>query len=322
MKVAPNGVRQWVRIFDGLDGNNEIPNFVAVDPFDNIYVTGTGGPAVIAANGSQYLQMVTLKYSAAGDPQWTITSAAGFSGNAVRIGDDGVSLFVQGYGQMYTARYRQTGLGAVPAAPTGLSATAVFTGLSYKVTLAWTDNATNELWYDIYRCSGGLCTGLLKIGRTLVDNATSFDDFAVLEGSTYSYQVVAHGFNADSAPSNIVLVTIGTPAPAPVPVAVSTTGTAPVTAPAAPVNLSATALSSSGIGLLWTDKSPDQTLVAIERCASPCSRFSEIARVAGSATSFTDSGLAARKSYSYRLRAQNSAGWSPYSATVTAKTLR
>ena len=137
MKVAPNGVRQWVRIFDGLDGNNEIPNFVAVDPFDNVYVTGTGGPAVIAANGSQYLQMVTLKYSAAGDPQWTIGSAAGFSGNAVRIGDDGVSLFVQGYGQMYTARYRQTGLGDVPAAPTGARARAPrFSGFSYKATLA------------------------------------------------------------------------------------------------------------------------------------------------------------------------------------------
>jgi hypothetical protein len=88
------------------------------------------------------------------------------------------------------------------------------------------------------------------------------------------------------------------------------------------VNLVATAVSSSAIAVQWTDKSPDQTLVAIERCASPCTRFSEIARVAGSATSFTDSGLAARNSYSYRLRAQNSAGWSPYSATVTAKTLR
>jgi titin len=209
----------------------------------------------------------------------------------------------------------------VPAAPTGLSATAVFTGLSYKVTLAWTDNATNELWYDIYRCSGGLCTGLLKIGRTLVDNATSFEDFAVLEGSTYSYQVVAHGFNADSAPSNIAQVAIGAVATAGGTTSTTTTPVA-ATAPAAPVNLAATAFSSSQIALQWTNKSTDQTLVAIERCASPCNRFSEIARVAGSATSFTDSGLAARKSYSYRVRAQNSAGWSPYSATANAKTLR
>jgi hypothetical protein len=322
MKVAPNGAQLWSRTFSGLDGNNEIPNFVAVDRSDNVYVTGSGGPYVTAANGSRYLQMVTLKYSAAGEPAWNITSAAGFSGDAIRLSDDGVSLFVQGYGQMYTARYRQTGLGEVPAAPTGLSATAVYTGLSYKVTLAWTDNATNELWYEIYRCNGGLCTGLLKIGRTLVDNATSFEDFAVLEGSTYSYQVVAHGFSADSAPSNIAQVTAGTAAPVPVSAPVPAPTPDPVTAPAAPANLSASALSSSRIGLRWTNKSSTQTVVAIERCASPCSRFTEIARVAGTATSFTDSGLAARKSYSYRVRASNAAGWSPYSASVTARTLR
>jgi fibronectin type III domain protein len=323
MKVAPNGVRQWTQLFDGLDGNNEIPNFVAVDPFDNVYVTGTGGPAVVAANGSSYLQMVTLKYSAAGVPAWTIGSPDGFSGNAVRVGDDGVSLFVQGYGQMYTARYRQTGLGDAPAAPTGLSVSAVPSGFSYKATLAWTDNATNELWYDIHRCSGKGCTAFVKIGRTLVADAATFDDFAVLEGSVYDYRVVAHGFSADSAPSNSAEVAVGTVVTA---TAGGTTSspTTPVaaTAPAAPVNLAATAFSSSQIALQWTDKSADQTLVAIERCASPCSRFSEIGRVAGSATSFTDSGLAARKSYTYRVRAANSTGWSPYSATATTKTLR
>jgi fibronectin type III domain protein len=321
MKVAPNGVRQWARIFDGLDGNNEIPNFVAVDPFDDVYVTGTGGPAVIAANGTSYLRMVTLKYGAAGDPLWTIGSPEGYSGNAVRLGDDGVSVFVQGYGQMYTARYRQTGLGDAPAAPSALVAGAAFTGFSWKVTLAWTDNASNELWYDLYRCSGAGCTAYAKIGRTLAADATSFDDFAVLEGSIYNYRVIAHGFSADSAPSNSAQIAVG----AVVTAAGGATGTPPppvATAPAAPVNLSATALSSSAIGLLWTNKSSDQTAVAIERCASPCNRYSEIARVAGSATSFTDSGLAARKSYSYRVRAQNAAGWSPYSVTATAKTLR
>ena len=318
MKVAPNGAQLWSRIFDGLDGGNEIPNFVAVDAFDNVYVTGTGGPFVTLANGSRYFQMVTLKYSAAGAPQWTIGSADGFSGNAVRLSEDGISLYVQGYGQMYTARYRQTGLGDAPAAPTGLTGAATFTGLSYKASLAWADNAANELWYEIYRCSGAGCTAYAKLGRTIVDNATSFDDFAVLEGSTYSYRVVAHGFNADSPPSNSVQLTMGTAVAAPVPAPV----TDPVLAPAAPANLSASALSSSRIGLQWTNKSSTQTVVAIERCAAPCSRFTEIARVAGTATSFTDSGLAARKSYSYRVRAQNAAGWSPYSASVTAKTLR
>lgn len=68
--------------------------------------------------------------------------------------------------------------------------------------------------------------------------------------------------------------------------------------------------------------SSTQTVIAIERCAAPCSGFSEIARVAGSATAFTDSALRSRTSYSYRVRASNATGWSPYSASATARTRR
>src|SRR6185295_17378718 len=101
-------------------------------PLDNVYVTGVGGPEVVAANGSRYMRMVTLKYSAGGALVWTIGSIEGGSGNVVRVGGDGSTLFVQGYGGMYTARYRQIGLAGdvppppppvvAPAAPTNLAA--------------------------------------------------------------------------------------------------------------------------------------------------------------------------------------------------------
>jgi hypothetical protein len=42
--------------------------------------------------------------------------------------------------------------------------------------------------------------------------------------------------------------------------------------------------------------------------------------LAGTATSFISTDLAPRKTYTYRLRAQNAAGWSPYSVTVSART--
>ena len=316
MKVAPSGARLWSRIFDGLDGNNEIPAFVAVDPFDSIYVTGAGGPAVSLDNGSSFVRMVTLKYTAAGEPAWMTGSAEGFSGNAVRVGQDGSSLYVQGYGQMYTARLRQTGLADAPAAPDALTAAAVFTGFSYKASLSWTDNATNELWYDIYRCSGAGCTAYAKIGRTLGDDATTFEDFAVLVGSTYSYRVLAHGFTGDSAASNGAQATMGAAE------ALTSAAPTPDAAPAAPAHLIATALSSSRIVLQWTNGSSTQTAIAIERCAGRCRSYSEIARVAGSAASFTDGGLAARTSYTYRVRAFNGTVSSPYSAGVTAKTPR
>jgi hypothetical protein len=226
MKVAPSGVRLWSRTFSALTANNEVPAFVAIDPLDNVYVTGVGGPAYVLANGSSYMQMVTLKYTAGGEPVWTIASVTGGLGNAVRVGSDTSTLFVQGYGQMYTARYRQTGLPDAQAAPT------------------------------------------------------------------------------EPAPA---------PAePAPPPAAV----------PAAPTNLSASPLSSRRIQLRWTNNSSTQTAVSVESCTAPCTNFSEIARVAGSATSVIDRGLASRTSYSYRVRASNATGWSPYSASVTARTGR
>ena len=95
-----------------------MPAFVALDPLDNVYVTGVGGPEVVAANGSRYMRMVTVKYSAGGALVWTIGSIEGGSGNVVRVGGDGSTLFVQGYGGMYTARYRQTDLaGDAPPPP-------------------------------------------------------------------------------------------------------------------------------------------------------------------------------------------------------------
>jgi hypothetical protein len=217
IKVSPAGALLWSATYDALIANNEIPAFVALDALDNVYVTGVGGPEVVAANGSRYMRMVTLKYSAGGALVWTIGAIDGGSGNAVRVGSDGSTLFVQGYGGMYTARYRQTDLGSVPP-----------------------------------------------------------------------------------------------PAPAP----------PPNVTPPAPTNLSATALSQRRIQLRWTNNSSAQAAVSLERCASPCTSFVEVARLDGSATSVIDRGLASRTSYSYRIRAYDGTAWSPYSASVTVTTLR
>jgi hypothetical protein len=73
----------------------------------------------------------------------------------------------------------------VPAAPTGLSFAPV-TQLSIQ--LNWTDNATNEVGYAIYRSTDG--TNYSFLTQTAAD-ATSFDDTGLIPGSTYFYQVYA-----------------------------------------------------------------------------------------------------------------------------------
>ena len=94
------------------------------------------------------------------------------------------------------------------------------------------------------------------------------------------------------------------------------------TAPTAPSNLAATAASSSQINLSWT-ASTDNVGVSnylIERCAGTgCTGFAQIAT--STATTFSNTGLTASTSYSYRVRATDAAGnLSGYSNIATMNT--
>jgi VCBS repeat protein/fibronectin type III domain protein len=91
--------------------------------------------------------------------------------------------------------------------------------------------------------------------------------------------------------------------------------------PAAPTSLSAIAASSSQVNLTWADTADDEDGFKIERCqGSGCSNFAEIARVGANSASFSNAGLAAGASYSYRVRAYNNGGESDCSNTASAST--
>lgn len=217
LKVSPAGALVWSATYDALIANNEIPAFVAFDSLDNVYVTGVGGPEVVAANGSRYMRMVTLKYSAGGALVWTLGSIEGFSGNVVRVGGDGSTLFVQGYGGMYTARYRQTSLAGdvppppaptpppvvAPPAPTNLAASS---STRARISLAWTSTATNATSITVQRCSGITCTAFVAVAR-LAATAKSWTDTGVKSRSTYRYRMFASNDAGKSPDSNIASAT-------------------------------------------------------------------------------------------------------------------
>ena len=96
-----------------------------------------------------------------------------------------------------------------PAAPSGLSATAVSTS---QVDLRWTDNATNETEMVVERCEGSATwcaeNSAFYGHQGLPENATAFSDTRVQPGATYSYRVTAYNGGAPSGPSNVVTVTI------------------------------------------------------------------------------------------------------------------
>ncbi|MDM5177934.1 DNRLRE domain-containing protein [Massilia sp. DJPM01] len=96
--------------------------------------------------------------------------------------------------------------------------------------------------------------------------------------------------------------------------------TTPPAIPAAPGGLTATAASSSAINVTWTDNANNETGFDIERSTDNVN-WAALPAVGSNIQSYGNTGLAASTSYSYRVRAKNSAGNSPYSNVANATTL-
>jgi subtilisin family serine protease len=90
--------------------------------------------------------------------------------------------------------------------------------------------------------------------------------------------------------------------------------------PAAPSNLTATAISSSQIDLLWTDNSYIETGFKIERKIGETGTYSQAATVGANVTTYSDTGLNGSTTYYYRVRAYNTTGDSSYSNEVNTTT--
>src|SRR5947208_15208922 len=102
----------------------------------------------------------------------------------------------------------------------------------------------------------------------------------------------------------------------------ATPAAADTQAPTAPGNLTATAVSGSQINLSWTASTDDVGVTGyrVERCqGAGCTSFAPIT-TAGGAT-YSDTGLGANTSYSYRVRATDAAeNLSAYSNVASATT--
>lgn len=173
---------------------------------------------------------------------------------------------------------------SVPTAPGTPSVTGVTTS---TVSLSWPAPAGPVTSYVIYR--GGTQVGT-STGTTFTDTGLSAD-------TAYNYTVRAVNSAGQS--------------PASAAAAARTTSTASA-APAAPSGLRTTATTSTSIALAWTAPSGQVTGYDVYRGTSKVG--------SPTAASFTDGGLSAGTTYSYTVRARNSAGTSPSSGTLSATT--
>jgi titin len=261
-----------------------------------------------AANGGTFAQIATLGPSAGSgltvtyvDPN---TSVALGNSYIYRVKD----VNVISIGTISSA-YVTTGTidVNVPTTPTNLTA-AIAT--STHISLSWTDASNNETSFAIWRSiDGAAATQAGTVTRTGTQitgtgSAVTFTDTGLASGHTYVYYVTAVNVLGPSPASN----------------------TATVTAPVAPINLTAVIATSTHINLSWTDNSNNETSFAIWRSVNSAAATqvgtvtrtgTQITSTGGTAVTFTNTGLTAGNTYAYYVTAVNIVGPSSASNTAT-----
>src|SRR6266478_7618890 len=174
-----------------------------------------------------------------------------------------------------------------PSAPANL---AVTSASSTQVNLSWTASTDNVgvTGYMVERCTGAGCSNFAQFSAP---TATTFNDTGLAASTSYSYRVRA----TDAAGNLSPYSTIAT---------VSTMAGPDTIPPNAPTNLMVTAVSDTQINLVWTASTDNVAVTGymVERCqGAACSNFVQISTP--TATTFSDTGLTASTSYSYRVRA-------------------
>jgi len=140
------------------------------------------------------------------------------------------------------------------------------------------------------------------------------------DGNTSTSANPAHTYNNAGTYNAVLTVTdnLGATGTASVTITVTNPGPLP---PAAPSNLSATAVSASQINLSWTDNANDEDGFKIERKTGAAGTYAEIASLGANAISHSDNnGLLAGTNYVYRVRAYSTGGNSAYSNEANATT--
>lgn len=188
----------------------------------------------------------------------------------------------------------------VPAAPSGLSAAAGSGSLTARLT--WQDKSNNETNFAVEARAGA---GNWVLIASLPANTSSHTTGTLAAGTAYSFRVRASNATGASAYS---------------PTASHTTPT-PLQPPAAPTGIGGSATSKSSIRISWADRSSNESSFTLERRLG-LGAWMAVTTLGANATTHTDTGLLAGRSYSYRVKANNNAGSSGYNTSAAISTPR
>jgi len=204
---------------------------------------------------------------------------------------------------------------SLPLAPTGLTATLV---AGPRIQLTWTDNATNETGFNVFKCTGAGCLPVSYPpglpAKTNTGTVTWTDSVAPVANTTYVYRVYAVN-SAGSVPNT----------PGPVSITPLVPGTPTLNTPTV-----VRSGNNDKVTLTWLDIA-NETSYTVQRCAgtnavcaaaAATSWTSLTTTLAANTTTYTDT--VARSPvgtpYSYRIRGVNLVGPGPFSNIRTIVT--
>ena len=174
-----------------------------------------------------------------------------------------------------------------PAAPTSLMAT---TATSTQINLAWTNPGGTLTDNHVYVFMGGSCGGSPS-GIDMGSVVTFYDVTGLVSSTLYSFETTASNSGGESVGSNCASATTYDPVPA------------------APTGLTVVTVSTSTLGLSWTN--PSGTLTdnhVYEYAGASCGGSTTSHDIGSVATSYDQGGLSAGTTYSFTVSASTSGG--------------
>jgi len=186
-----------------------------------------------------------------------------------------------------------------PSPPVDLAATSVS---SSQIDLTWKSNGGN-IKIERKTGIGGTYSQINTVAGPDSVAFMSYSDNGLAANTNHFYRVRAYNDGGNSAYSN------------------EADATTLENLPAAPLSLTATAISTSQINLAWQDNATNEVGFKIERKIGVGGTYGQIDSVTANVTSYSNIGLTANTSYFYRVRAYNTVGSSAYSNEADTKTL-
>lgn len=182
------------------------------------------------------------------------------------------------------------------SAPQNLAATAQS---DHSIMLTWTDEGLFKSGFRLQRAPAG-AEDWQQIAE-LGENAASYTDEGLDEGTTYRYRIRSFSQTAESPFSQTATAT---------------------TLPAAPTGLSASRSSETEIEITWNDNSSVEDGYELQRSLSQGSGFETVTTLAADVSEYSDSELNSNTTYYYRVRATMTgdivSGWSNVSSATTS----